>query len=222
MKIADNILKHHLRNVYFLAGTACGGKTTMSKLIAHKYGFFLYDEHIFSSEHREMTNALEQPAMMRKFPDWETYFNRPVQEYSAWLSDALAEELEMSLIDLIKLSQQQKVVADIHIDPEVAKRITEYGRIAFLVAEPELVVKDYYHRPDHRAIYDCIMGLPDPQKALQNCSDTLRYSITKTLQSVYESGMYTIKRDENSTVQATLALLEAHFGLQSDCSAKER
>ena len=33
MNIADNILKHHLKNVLFVTGTAYGGKTTMTKLI---------------------------------------------------------------------------------------------------------------------------------------------------------------------------------------------
>ncbi|OUM94878.1 MAG: hypothetical protein A9Z00_09300 [Thermobacillus sp. ZCTH02-B1] len=31
MNSADNISKHHLRNVYVIAGHACGGKTTASR-----------------------------------------------------------------------------------------------------------------------------------------------------------------------------------------------
>ncbi len=37
MHIADNIIRHHLRNMYFLAGTACGGKTTMSRALAENH-----------------------------------------------------------------------------------------------------------------------------------------------------------------------------------------
>ena len=35
------------KNVYIIGGNACSGKSTMSKLIAEKYGFILYkmDEH---------------------------------------------------------------------------------------------------------------------------------------------------------------------------------
>ena len=32
MKIANNIIKEHLKNVYFLCGGAYGGKTTMAEL----------------------------------------------------------------------------------------------------------------------------------------------------------------------------------------------
>ena len=39
MYIAENILKNSLQNVYFLAGTALAGKTTMTKILSEKYGF---------------------------------------------------------------------------------------------------------------------------------------------------------------------------------------
>ena len=42
MKIANNIIKEHLKNVYFLCGGAYGGKTTMAKLLEEKHGFIRY------------------------------------------------------------------------------------------------------------------------------------------------------------------------------------
>ena len=44
MQISDNILREQLKNVYFLGGGGYGGKTTMSQLIAKKYGFRLYHQ----------------------------------------------------------------------------------------------------------------------------------------------------------------------------------
>lgn len=34
MKIANNILKYYLRNVYFITGTAYAGKSTTVKMLA--------------------------------------------------------------------------------------------------------------------------------------------------------------------------------------------
>lgn len=45
MNIANNILKHSLKNVYFLVGTACGGKTTMAKELSAKYGFIHFNDN---------------------------------------------------------------------------------------------------------------------------------------------------------------------------------
>ena len=36
MKIENNILKHYLKNVYFITGTAYAGKSTTVKMIAHR------------------------------------------------------------------------------------------------------------------------------------------------------------------------------------------
>ena len=44
MNIANNILKHSLKNVLFLVGTACGGKTTMAREITKKHGLIYVDE----------------------------------------------------------------------------------------------------------------------------------------------------------------------------------
>lgn len=37
MKIENNIIKAHLKNVYFVSGNACAGKSTMAKMLAEKY-----------------------------------------------------------------------------------------------------------------------------------------------------------------------------------------
>ncbi len=213
MKISNNILKHHLENVYFLSGTACGGKTTMSRLISEKHGFILYSEGSQHHMHREIATPDEQPNLTRVFSSWECYFNRPVPEYWQWLSDCRAEELEMILVDLLKLPSDRKVIVDIHLTPEMAKRITDFRRVAFLIAEPDLVIRDHLDREDHREILECIMSLPDPDKALENVNNVLVYGVEKDLESVYESGLFHVKRVENNTTEEILSLLERHFEL---------
>lgn len=213
MNISNNILKHHLKNVYFLGGTACGGKTTISRVIAEKYGFMLYKENSYYDEHKKIATPEQQPNLTKTFPSWEYYFNRPVPEYSQWLSDCSSEELEMILVNLLKLPNDQKIVVDLFMTPEVAKQITEYNRVAFLVTEPALVIKDYYNREYHREILECIMSLSNPEKALKNSNEVLAYGTEKILKSVYESGLFYIKRDENSTIEKTLSILEKHFNL---------
>ena len=155
----------------------------------------------------------KQPNMTKVFSGWEEYFNRPPVQYSDWLSDCGNEEIEMILMDLIRLSQNQKVIVDFYVSPHLVEMFTEYNRIAFLVAEHDLVMENYYDRDGHREIYDCIMNLSDPQKTLENVNNMIKYGINKSLNDIYSSGMYYIKRDENSTIKKTLSLLEKHFEL---------
>jgi hypothetical protein len=213
MNIPSNVLKYYLRNVYFLSGTGCGGKTTMSKAIAEKFDFVHFSKHQVSDIYKKIAHETEQPAMTKKFADWGEYFNRSPGEYSDWLLALNIEELEMMLMDLIILSKDRKVIVDLHVEPKTAMLFTEYNRIAFLLAEPELIVADYFNRGDHQKTYERIMNLPDPVKTFANLNSMLIYSANKTISSVYDSGLFYVVRNKDSTVRNTLMQLEGHFQL---------
>ncbi len=214
MNIANNILKHYLQNVLFFCGTACGGKTTISKAFAEKHGLIWLDEDTLNKQMAHIAEPAYQPAWCSRPTDWEVYFNRPYKEYHQWLSDCSDEMLPMELLELIRLSANQKVAVDMYnMPPRLAMELTEPNRIVFLVTTPERVVRDYYDRPGHRAIYDCIMGLRDPEAALTNCNKMLIHGNQLFLDELYTSGLFYIMRDDTSTVENTLMLVEGHFGL---------
>ena len=45
MKIENNILKHYLKNVYFITGTAYAGKSTAVKMLSEKYDMIFCGEN---------------------------------------------------------------------------------------------------------------------------------------------------------------------------------
>ncbi len=213
MNISNNVLRHSLRNVFFISGTGCGGKTTLSKALAEKHGFVQFSKHQAEKKYRAIANEIEQPAMTKKFDGWEEYFNRTPIEYSNWLSALDKEELEMMIVDLIALSKERQVIVDLHIQPETALLFTEYNRIAFLLAEPELIIADYFRRGDHQKTFKRISGLADPEKTFANMNAMLTYATNRTIENVYSSGLFYIVRNKQSTVPDTLIQLEQHFGL---------
>jgi hypothetical protein len=216
MNISDNLLKHYLRHVYFIGGTACGGKTTLAKRLAEKHAFLLYGEGPHHEEHRRLASPEFQPAMTREFSGWEEYFGRPYPEYAQWLLETTREDAEMALLDLVVQSSansDRKVVADLHLPLEMAARITDHGRVVFLVAEPRLVVADYFGRPDHQEILDCIARLPNSAHLKANVERTLAHGTERFLQELERTQWYSITRDEHSCVDHTLRLIEQHLGL---------
>ena len=60
MNIQDNILKQYLKNVYFVCGTACGGKSTLSRALAEKHSFLLYDADARFDEHIALSAPVAQ------------------------------------------------------------------------------------------------------------------------------------------------------------------
>ena len=43
MIFQDNVIKEYLKNVYFVTGTPCGGKTTISRELAKRHDLLVYD-----------------------------------------------------------------------------------------------------------------------------------------------------------------------------------
>jgi dephospho-CoA kinase len=219
MNITEDILKYNLRNVYFLTGTSCGGKTTMANAIANKYGYTHFNDNYHEENFSHWQKICDE--RYKNSPgytesqnyDWEYHFNRPPEEYDASLWKAYNEYLEYAVIEIIILAQKNTVVADMSLPCGLAKQISAYNRIVCLLASPELIVKDYFERDDHRDIYEAIMSLNEPERALENMKNVFRYGSQKTINKVQKSGLFYIMRDENSSVEKTLAILEQHFEL---------
>ena len=220
MNIANNILKHSLQNVFFLVGTACGGKTTMANELSKKHGFIHFNDNWNEENCRvweSIINEKYQPnASNRKEIDWEIYFSRTVEEFMEDKTDhhGSDEYLEFSIIELIKLSQKKTVIADVWIDDfDFLLEISDRKRIACLLAPGDLIIKDYYEREDHKDFTDCIKSLNDPDKKFETQNELFRIGSREMAEKAKKHKLFSIMRSENSTIKDTLKLLEEHFGL---------
>jgi len=218
MNIAENILKYNLQNVYFLVGTACGGKTTMGRTLSKKYGYTYFSDNWYEENFKvwqSIINEKYQPLSTRRNEvNWEAYFSKSVEEFLADDSYGANESLDFSIIELIKLSQNSKVIADVWIDDfDFLMEISDYNRIACLLAPGELIIRDYYQREDHKSFTECIQSLKDPEKKFETQNALFRIGAKKIAEEAKKCSLFSIMRDENSTVEGTLQLLEKHFGL---------
>ena len=115
---------------------------------------------------------------------------------------------------MIKLSQKNKVIADIGIPIPLLAEISDYARIACMIASPELLTcENYGKRDDHREFLECILSLKDPEKKIAVQDELFRIGAEKTLEDARKHNLYTIVRTGDSTVEKTLKLLETHFCL---------
>ena len=218
MNIANNILKHSLQNVFFLVGTACGGKTTMGRALAEKHGFVYFSDNWHEDNFKVWQSIIDeryQPnSTNRKEIDWEEYFSRTVEEFLADEKDnhGGSEYVAFSIIELIKLSQHSKVVADIWIDDfEFLLEISDLSRIACLLAPGELIIRDYYQRADHIEFTNCIKSLKEPEKKFETQNELFRIGAKEMTEKARKHNLFSIMRSEESTIAGTLAVLEKHF-----------
>ena len=213
MIFQDNVIKEYLRNVYFIAGTPCGGKTTISRELGKRHGLLVYDIDEQFENHRKHSSAEFQPSMNKIFKDADEFFGRTVNEYKQWLIDNTKEQLDFVLLDLIRLSQDQIVLCDCHLTMEQAEKITEPSRIIFLIKDPANIIEDYCDRPDHKGFSDFINSASDPEKAKETCNAALRSLNEKRYRNIKSSVYYWVERTPQSTIQETVEKAERHFGL---------
>lgn len=213
MIFQDNVIKEYLKNVYFISGTACGGKSTLSRELAKRYNLLNYNIDEQFAEHQKLSNAAFQPAMNKVFKDADEFFGRTVDEYKKWLIDNSREQLDFVLLDLIRLSQNQIVLCDCGFTLEEADILTEADRIIFLIKEASNLVDDYCNRPDHQDFNDFINSTSDTKRAKAICNATLKSLNEKLYNDVKCSNYFWIERTENSTVNETVRKVELHFGL---------
>ena len=212
MNFQNNVLKEYLKNVYFITGTPCGGKTTVSKALAEKYGLAVYttDEHF--DGHREISDVRFQPSMNKTFRDADEFFGRSVEEYRKWLEDNTREQMEFVLLDLIRLSQNQKILCDCHLSVEQAETLTDPSRIVFLIRDPSDLLEEYCSRPDHQGFCRYMNSASDVKKAKEVSGAALRTFNCERYEQIKASSFFRIEREEGLSVEETVRKVEEHLG----------
>lgn len=211
MEIKNNIIKQYLRNVYFITGTPCGGKTTISRALAKRYGFVVYDVDAEFDRHKSLSNCIDQPCMNMVFSDADEFFLRPYKVYGQWLMDNTREQLDFIILDLIRLSQSQTVICDIHLTLDEAMAITVPERIVFLLKNPKNLIDEYCNRKDHEDFNQYVNSASTPVLAKQNCNKTLEFINRDKYENIKRSQYFWLKRDDNRSIETTLKLVEKHF-----------
>ena len=212
MIFQDNVIKENLRNVYFVSGTPCAGKTTITRALGRKFGIPVYVIDDQFTIHQLMSDEAHQPNMNKNFKDADEFFGRSVEAYKSWLLGNSREQLDFVLMDLIRLSRDRVVLCDIHLIAEQAAKITDPSRIAFLIKEPKDLVDAYISRPDHRAFRDFIHSASNYEKAKATCNETLYSLNIERYNYIRNSEYFWLERDDSRTVDETAALVEKHFG----------
>lgn len=213
MIIQDNVLKEYLKNVYFITGTACGGKTTISRELAKHHNIMVYDIDEQFGNHRCISDPKFQPNMNSTFKNADEFFGRTVEEYKKWLVGNSREQLEFALMDLIRLSKEQKVLCDCHLTMEEAEKLTDPSRIVFLVKEPSNIIEDYCNRPDHQDFSSFIHSASNVENAKEICNETLKSLNQEIYEKIKKSQYFWLERTDISTVKDTVREVEQHLGL---------
>ncbi|MCR4622518.1 MAG: hypothetical protein K5663_10605 [Clostridiales bacterium] len=222
MKIENNILRHYLKNVYFITGTAYAGKSTMVKMLSERYGLVCCGENYHSRVSDTVASPDKQPDIywLNNLTDWKEFVLRSPAEYERWIFSVAREAAGFEVAELISLSKDNKVIADTNIPLDILREITDYRHVAVLLSPQSLSVDRFFDRedPEKRFLLDVINRCPDPEAAMENYKEGLKLINSQKHYDEYAgSGFFTLVRpdDGKDTREEVCQRLAAHFGLSS-------
>jgi len=221
MNIQNNILRHYLRNCYFINGTAYAGKSTMCRMLAQRFDMIHCEENYNMDTILQVVTQEEQPdfSYFNTKPSWQHYVSRTPEEFERWMRGISEEVTGFEIAELIRLSAQgKKIIVDTNISCETLRRISQPDHVALMLSPQSMSVERFFDRGDEEKqfLLSVIESAPDPQWTRRNFEACIaRVNSREVYDAFLNSGFYTIVRDEaqGDTREETLEKLARHFGL---------
>ncbi len=201
------------KNIFFLLGCPCSGKTTVGKILADKYGM-----HCFSGDEQRFHYYGLADASVHKYMTMDTsdFWSWSLDEMIAWERGVIAEQTPMVLKDLTDLSKQHKyVLFEGMLDMNYLKEIVPASQAAYLTVDRKICEQVFFERFDHSAMVDAIMreeGVSDSEKAVR-----IRMRREAAVNAFFENadkyGFKTFSRNNMKEPAEMVKCVEKHFGL---------
>ena len=220
MKIENNILKHYLKNVYFITGTAYAGKSTTVKMLAERYDMICCGENYHMAVSEIVATPETHPDLCynRSLTDWKDFVTRTPEEYERWLYAVGREAAEFEVAELISISQDKRVIVDTNIPLDVLKEISDYDHVAVMLSPQSMSVERFFDRrdPEKQFLLNVIDSCDDPAAVMENYRQGLARINSKEHYDKYaNSGFFTVVREDNGldTREQVCDMIAKHFGL---------
>ena len=220
MNIANNILKHYLKNVYFITGTAYAGKSTTVKMLADKFDMIFCGENYHSAVSDIVATPDLQPELcyLNHLTDWKDFVTRSPEEYERWMLSVGREAAEFEVTELISISRDKKAIVDTNIPIDVLKEISDYNHVAVMLCPQAMSVDRFFERndPEKQFILDVIKTCDDPEAVMENYRRGLALiNSQKHYDEFADSGFFMIVREDNGvdTKEEVCDTIAKHFGL---------
>lgn len=219
MEISNAVIKHYLKNVMFINGTAYAGKSTMVKMLADKYGLLHCGEN-YDCVPDGITTPEQYPNLcyFQTMKDWQEFISRTPEAYANWISGCSRELVEFEVSYLMHVSKSQRVIVDTNIPPDVLKEIADYNQVAIMLSPQSMSVERFFDRddPDKAFLKAEIMKADNPDATMANFLACMaRINSREQYDEWMNSGFFTVVRSdaEADTRAQTLNTLARHFGL---------
>lgn len=218
--ISDNLIKHYLRNVYFINGHSYAGKSTMVKMLAQRYDMIACGENYNDVFPRDKLSRWKQPGLcyFDTMSGWEEWLNMTPEEHWNWTQQVARECVEIEILELVKRSAGgRKVIVDTNMPVDVLREISDYRHVAIMLCDPpDVCATRFFNRddPEKQFMLEQIQRCKDPEATRKNFDAWMTYHPPEEIDWQH-TGFFTYTRSdfESDTREEVLRILAEHFGL---------
>lgn len=221
MEINNSIIKHYLKNVMFINGTAYAGKSTIVKMLSEKYDLIHCGENYDCIPDGILTSE-KYPNLcyFQTKKDWQDFLNRTPDEYNDWIINCSKELIEFEITYLMSISKNQKVIVDTNIPFEILREIADYNQVAIMLSPQSMSIEHFFDRNDPEKIFlkEQIAMSVNPQKTMNNFLACIaKINSKENYDEWVNSGFFTVVRTDIDidTKSEVLEILAKHFNLTS-------
>lgn len=220
LQIENNILRHYLKNAYFITGTAYAGKSTTVRMLAERYDMVFCGENYHIAVSDDVATPDVQPDLCyrKSLTDWKDFVRRSPAEYERWIYNSGREGAGFEIAELISLSRNRKAIVDTCIPLDILKEISDYDHVAVMLSPQSMSVERFFDRsdPEKQFLLRVIDSCENRDAVMENYRRGLERINSQAHYDEYaNSGFFTVVREDNGldTREEVCDRIARHFGL---------
>lgn len=208
------------RQIYWIGGSACAGKSTLAGRFAEKYNMALYacDEHY--EDHLQRITGKVKSAMYRvsQMSMNEVFFTRDVAEQLDVYTGCLREDFNYVLSDLEGSGAGPIVVEGNQLLPALVAPLLKPMDKAIWVIPAEPFQREQYSKREW--IQGILQATENPELSFNNWMKRDALFAARIRSGAGERKLKVLEADGSRTLEQNFAELERWFGLQADGGAE--
>lgn len=202
-----------LSKAFFIGGSPCSGKSTVSDFLTDKYNLVYYKIDDYEREHIEKSDPKKQPIMHKWSKlSWDEIWMRPVNIQVREEFQYYRERFEMILNELNQFSEDETVLMEgAALLPELIKKIdVDKNRVIYMIPSKGFQIENYSKRNFIKGI---LSECSQPEKAFRNWMERDHCFGQKVKLQAEELGYKVIFVDGEKTIEENIKLVSEHFCL---------
>ena len=199
------------KNVYWLGGSPCGGKSSAAEVLAERYGLSVYSCDAAFERHAGQADERAPTLTMLRAANLGELFMRPPPELARIALAASIELFEFVTRDLSALGNGPVLAEGATLLPHLVARRAAPGRAAFITPSVAFQRRLYAARPWARQV---VGAAPDPALAFDHWMRRDELFARWVRRAARAERQPALVVDGSAPLEATICWLEETWGLK--------